>query len=268
MSSRNSKAAKSAARERLRVQREKEAKRAKIRRQILVGVSVVVVLGAAGGIAVAVNNANKPTYWKAAAKNTLVKPANTSGADGTTVIIGDKNNKNTLAEYEDLRCPICAAYEQAAGDAVLQGAKDGLYKIDYTFGTFLDDKNGGSGSKKALSALGAALNVSPDAFSAYHTLLYSKAVHPDETKDTFNNADHLIALAQQIPALKGNTKFSDAVKKGTFDKWALEMTSKYNHSPSNIVQNGTPTAVVNGTIVPVAGLPSDQVMSAIKAKLK
>ena len=264
MSTRNSKASKAAARERLRVQREKEAKRAKVRRQVFVGVGIVAVLAVAGGVAVAVNQANKPSYWSAAAKKTLVKPANTTGTNGTTLIIGDANNKNTLHEFEDMRCPICAAYEQEAGAAVLQGAKDGKYKIQYTFGTFLDAGQGGSGSKKALSALGAALNVSVDAFEQYHTLLYSKAVHPDEKKDDFNNADHLIQVAQQIPALKNNAKFSDAVKNGTFDKWALTMSKSFDDSGVN----STPTVKINDKDVQVAGVPSAQVMSSIEANLK
>lgn len=263
MSSRNSKASKEAARERLRIQREKEAKRAKIRRQVFVGVGIVAVLAIAGGVAVAVNQANKPGYWDAAAKDKLVKPANTDGTDGTTLIIGDKTNKNTLHEFEDMRCPICAAYEQTAGAQVLQGAKDGKYKIQYTFGTFLDAGQGGSGSKKALSALGAALNVSVDAFEQYHTLLYSKAVHPDEKKDDFNNADHLIAEAQQIPALKGNAKFSDAVKKGTFDKWALTMSKSFDDSGVN----STPTVKLNDKDIQVASVPAAQVMASIEAGL-
>ncbi|WNI15107.1 thioredoxin domain-containing protein [Actinacidiphila sp. ITFR-21] len=263
MSTRNSKAAKDAARERLRIQREKDAKRAKVRRQLLVGGGVIVVLAIAGGVAVAVNAASKPSYWSAAAKDKLVKPANTSGTNGTTVIIGDKNNKNTVEEFEDLRCPICAAYEQTAGAAVLKDAEAGKYKISYTFGTFLDAANGGSGSKKALSALGAALNVSTDAFNQYHTLLYSKSVHPDEKTDEFNDADHLIALAQKVPALKGNAKFSDAVKQGTFDKWALAMTDKFNGSGVN----ATPTVKVNGKDVQVSGVPSDDVVKAIAADL-
>ncbi|WP_329130805.1 DsbA family protein [Streptomyces sp. NBC_01476] len=263
MSNRNSKASKEAARERLRIQREKEAKRAKIRRQLMVGGGVVALLVVAGGVAVAVNQANKPSYWSAAAKDPLVKPANTTGTNGTTITIGDPKNKNTVAEFEDLRCPVCAAYEQAAGDAVLKGAEDGKYKITYTFGTFLDAGNGGSGSKKALSALGAALNVSTDAFNQYHTLLYSKAVHPDEKKDEFNNAQHLIDLAQKVPALKGNAKFSDAVNKGTFDKWALTMSSSFDASGVN----QTPTIKVNGKDVAVSGLSSADVMSAFEANL-
>ncbi|MFC4030369.1 thioredoxin domain-containing protein [Streptomyces polygonati] len=263
MSSRNSKASKDAARERLRAQREKEAKRAKVRRQLLVGGGVVALLAIAGGVAVAVNQMNQPDYWANAQKQTLVKPANTSGTDGTTIIIGDKNNKNTVHEFEDLRCPICAAYEQAAGSQVLAGATDGSYKIQYTFGTFLDPANGGSGSKKALSALGAALNVSTDAFNQYHTLLYSKAVHPDEKKDTFNSDSFLIAQAQKVPALKNNAKFDDAVKKGTFDKWALTMSKSFDSSGVN----ATPTVKVNNKDVQVAGLSASAVQAAIKADL-
>jgi protein-disulfide isomerase len=264
MSSRNSKAAKAAARERLRIQREKEAKRAKVRRQIFVGVGVVVVLGAAAGIAVAVNNANKPGYWDAAAKKPLVVPAHTTGKNGTEIVVGDKNNKNVLREYEDLRCPVCAAYEQEAGAAVLKGAQDGKYQIDYTFGTFLDNANPGDGSKKALSAAGAALNVSTDAFEQFHTLIYSTKYHPDETDDKFDDVNYLLKIADQVPALKGNAKFVDAVKKGTYDKWALTMSKAFDSSGVN----QTPTVKLNGKAISVAGVPSAQVMSSIEAGLK
>lgn len=266
MSNRNSKASKEAARERLRAQREKEAKKAKVRRQLLVGGGVVALLAIAGGVAFAVNEMNKPGYWSDAAKNPLVKPANTTGANGTTITVGDPKNKNVVHEFEDPRCPFCAAYEQTAGDAVLQGAKDGKYQINYTFGTFIDDKDNGSGSKKALSAMGAALNVSVDAFEQYHKALYAKANHPDETSDAYKSADKLISVAQQVPALKGNAKFSDAVKKGTFDKWALTMTDAYNKDPA--ASKGTPYVLVNGTPVQVNDVPSDRVMAAFEAQLK
>jgi protein-disulfide isomerase len=268
MSQRNSKTAKAAARERLRLQREKEAKRAKVRRQLMVGGGVVLVLAIAGGVAYAVNEMNKPGYWDDAAKNTLVKPAHTSGKDGTVITIGDPSNKNVVTEYEDLRCPICAAYEQAAGGSVLQGAKDGKYRIDYHFAAFIDDKDNGSGSKKALSALGAALNVSVDAFEQYHTALYAEKNHPEETSDDFGSADKLLKVADQVPALKGNKKFEDAVKKGTYDKWALTVRDAYNKSSADVLKNGTPYVLVNGTQVKVPGMTAQQVEAAFAAQLK
>jgi protein-disulfide isomerase len=268
MSSRNSQANKQAARERLRAEREKEAKRSKVRRQLMVGGGVVALLAIAAGVAVAVSALSKDgkadDYWSTAAKKTLVKPANTSGDNGTTVIIGDANNKNTLDDYEDMRCPVCATYEQTAGDEVLQGAKDGKYKISFTFGTFLDPKTGGQGSRRALSALGASLNVSTEAFEQYHALLFSKDVHPEENKDEFGDPQHLIDLAQKVPALKGNKKFSDAVTKGTFDKWALAMSDKFDKTTG---VKGTPTVKLNGKDVQVIGVDAATLMTTIEAGL-
>ena len=83
MSKRNSQAAKTAARERLRAEREREAKRAKARRQIIVALSVVGVLAAAGGVGYAIVQANKPDGWEAAKNAKLVKPAHSTGKDGT-----------------------------------------------------------------------------------------------------------------------------------------------------------------------------------------
>lgn len=256
MSSRNSQASKQAARERLRAEREKQAKKAKVRRQLLVGGGVVALLAIAGGVAVAVNQMNKPAYWTAAAKKPLVKPAHTSGTNGTEIVVGDPANKNNLDLYEDLRCPACAAFEQSSGAQVLQGAKDGKYKITYHFGTFLDHGNF-SGSKNALSAVGAAANVSVDAFTAYHTLLYSKTYHPDESVDTFNSDDHMIELAQKVPALKDNKVFQTAVKDATYDKWALDSSDAFNAAG---IQS-TPTIRLNGTEV------KEQDLAAALAKL-
>ena len=118
MSKRNSQAAKTAARERLRAEREREAKRAKARRQIIVALSVVGVLAAAGGVGYAIVQANKPDGWEAAKNAKLVKPAHSTGKDGTTVVIGKDSAKKTLVMYEDPRCPACAQFEQTVGSTV------------------------------------------------------------------------------------------------------------------------------------------------------
>ncbi|MET7682241.1 thioredoxin domain-containing protein [Streptomyces sp. NPDC005423] len=244
MSKRNSAASKTAARERLRLERERQAKKAKVKRQVIVACSVVAVLAAAGGIGYAVVQANKPSYWSGLKDATVVAPANTTGTKGTTVVIGKSTAKKTLKEYEDPRCPVCAQFEQTVGSTVKKDLDDGKFKIQYIGGTFIDNHDDGVGSKNALSALGAALNVSPDAFVEYKTALYSTKWHPEETTDKFKDDSYLIKVADTVSALKGNTKFQNAVKKGTYDAWAMAMSKTFDTNKDGVT--GTPSFVMDG----------------------
>ncbi|OON77613.1 thioredoxin domain-containing protein [Streptomyces tsukubensis] len=247
MSQRNTQSAKTAARERMRAERERQVKKEKTKRQIIVGGSVVVVLAIAAGVgwAVTQNNGSSGSsdHWASAADQKLVKPANTSGKDGTTVVIGKESAEKTLQMYEDPRCPVCAQFEQAVGPTIDKAVEDGTYKIQYIGATFLDDNLKGEGSKNALSAQGAALNVSADAFLQYKKAMYAKENHPDETTDGFKSDATLIKIANQVPALKDNKAFQKDVKKGTYDKWALTMSKKFDDSKG---VNGTPTLMMDG----------------------
>ena len=245
MSKRNSQAAKTAARERLRVERERQAKRDKVKRQLIVAGSVVAVLAVAGGVGYAVVQNNKPSHWEAAKSEKLVAPANTSGTNGTTVVIGKSSAKKTLVMYEDPRCPICAQFEQTVGSTVKKDVDEGKFKIQYVGASFIDTNTQGEGSKNALSAMGAALNVSPEAFLEYKTALYSAKWHPEETEDKFKDDSYLIKVANTVPALKDNAAFQKAVKDGTYDKWALDMSDVFNKSG---VQ-GTPTLKMDGKTI-------------------
>lgn len=243
MSKRNSLTAKTAARERLRVERERQAKRDKARRQLLVALSIVVVLAIAGGVGFLIMQATKPAYWDAAKNAKLVAPAHTSGTNGTTVIIGKSGAKNTLKEYEDPRCPVCGQFEQGVGELIQKDVEDGKYKIEYIGAAFLDN-NGGEGSRNALSALGAALDISPEAFLDYKAALYSAKWHPAETDDKFKDDAYLIKVADTVDALKGNTAFQKDVRSGTYDRWALEMSEKFDRNKDGV--DGTPTLFMNG----------------------
>ncbi|SNX57789.1 protein-disulfide isomerase [Streptomyces sp. TLI_55] len=242
MSKRNSQSAKTAARERLRQERERQAKRDKIKRQVIVACSIVGVLAIAGGIGYAVVQGNKPGYWEDAKNDKLVKPANTTGASGTTVVIGKSSAKKTLVMYEDPRCPVCAQFEQTVGPTVKKDLDAGKFKIQYVGATFLDDKLTGEGSKNALSALGAALNVSPEAFLEYKTAMYTTKWHPAETDDKFKDDAYLIKIANTVDALKNNKQFQKDVKDGTYDKWALEEAKVFDKDGIG----GTPTLKMDG----------------------
>ncbi|MFE2039665.1 thioredoxin domain-containing protein [Streptomyces sp. NPDC059477] len=255
MSKRNTNAAKSAARDRLREEREREAKRAKTKRQIIVACTVVGVLAAAGGIGYAVVQSNKPSHWEAAQDEKVTAPANTTGTDGTTVVIGEESAPKTLKVYEDPRCPVCASFEQTVGSTVDKDIADGKYKVQFVGGTFLDGDSlgdgkvgsNGEGSKNAMSALGAALNVSPDAFLAYKTALYSADWHPEETDDKFANDSYLIEIGDTVPALKDNATFQNAVNNGTYDAWALAMSKTFDTNKDDVT--GTPSFVMDGKML-------------------
>ncbi|WP_030564423.1 thioredoxin domain-containing protein [Streptomyces aureocirculatus] len=244
MSKRNSQASKQAARERIRAQQEAERRREKRKRSILVGASILGVLAIAGGVSYAVMQNNKPGYWDEAKDQKLVKPANTSGANGTTVIVGKASAKKTLKIYEDPRCPICASFEQTVGPTVEKDLKDGKYKVQFVGATFLDNSFPGEGSRNAMSALGAALNVSPDAFLAYKKALYSTDNHPAEQDDKFKDDSYLLKIANEVPELKKSAAFKKAVEDGTYDRWALEVSDAFGDNEDKV--EGTPAVVMNG----------------------
>ncbi|GAA0490764.1 thioredoxin domain-containing protein [Streptomyces olivaceiscleroticus] len=257
MSNRNSQANKQAARERLRAERERQAKKDKVRRQLTVGGAIVVVLAIAGGIGLAVaksgggGDGSPEDTWAKAKSAKLVKPAHTTGSDGTTVTIGEKDAKNTLSLYEDPRCPGCANFEQNVGDIVEKDIADGKYKATFHLGTFLDDNLQGTGSKNAVSALGAALNKSPEAFLKYKYALYSKKYHPEETgPDKFADDAYLIEVADTVPELKGDKAFQKALKDGTYDRWALTMSDAFNKAKD---VRSTPTIKLNDKLLSADG---------------
>ncbi|WP_405596588.1 DsbA family protein [Streptomyces sp. NBC_01410] len=250
MSARNSQASKAAARERLRQERERQAKKEKTRRQLIVIGSAIVVLAIAGGAGYAIMQANKPGHWESAKdEKNITAPKNTSGENGTTVVIGKASAKKTLELYEDSRCPVCASFEQAVGPTVKKDVDAGKYKLKYVGATFIDNADSGEGSKNALSALGAALNVSPEAFTEYKAALYSAKWHPKETDDKFAKDSYLLEVADTIPALKSNAEFKKNVEDGTFDAWAMRMSDAFGKSGVE----GTPALKMNGKKVTAEG---------------
>ncbi|KKZ74180.1 thioredoxin domain-containing protein [Streptomyces showdoensis] len=270
MSKRNSQANKAAARERLREERERQAKKDKARRQVVVAVSAVAALAVVGGISFAIVQSNKPSAWEAAAdaKN-VTAPKNTEGTDGTTVVVGKPEAKKTLELYEDSRCPVCATFEQGVGATVAKDVADGKYKIKYIGATFIDNSDQGEGSKNALSALGAALNVSGDAFLKYKEALYSTEFHPEESQDKFAKDSYLLEIADSVPALKGNAEFKKNVEDGTFDAWAMKMSKAFDESGVK----GTPTLKMDGKTLTAEGsenppLTVDQFNAALAKVMK
>ncbi|MFF9011633.1 thioredoxin domain-containing protein [Streptomyces sp. NPDC014870] len=254
-------------RERLHAERQVKAGRARRRRRVLTAGGAVVALTLAVGAGIAIGAGGSGA--DVAEGKPLVVPANATGKDGTLITVGRPDAPTTLEVYEDMRCPSCAKFEQKLGPTLKNLADSGRARVDFHMAAFLDESLGGKGSKTSLAALGAALNESPDKFSAFHAVLY--AAHPrDETDDVFGSTAKLLDLADKVPGLR-TPSFNKAVKEGTYLPWAAKVADAFYDSDVS----GTPTVKANGKKLTVIGedgqavSPQDftrQVDAAAKAK--
>ncbi|MFI8207320.1 thioredoxin domain-containing protein [Streptomyces sp. NPDC085937] len=102
--------------------------------------------------------------------------------DGVTILVGDPDATTRVRLYEDQRCPYCAEFKTTGGAPALQeGMLARQARTEYTLASFLDDRVGGTGSKKAVNALRAALEQRK--FVEYHEVLYAN--QPEESVDGF-----------------------------------------------------------------------------------
>ncbi|CAM5539546.1 DSBA oxidoreductase [Streptomyces avidinii] len=227
-----------ASRERLREEREAQARRAKLRGRVLIGGALVAVLAVAGGIGLYVS---QPSADEEAAGKPFVQPANTTGKDGIVIPYGKADAKNVLSVWLDPRCPYCAGVEIGLGKTIKEQADAGTYRAEYHFATFLDKAIGsGKGSKRAANALGAAVNEGPEKFMEYLQVLYRN--HPaKETDDKFGSTATLLDLADQVPGLR-TPAFNKAVKELTYMPWVEKVGQAFYDQN----MQGTPDVSIDG----------------------
>ncbi|MFI8504622.1 thioredoxin domain-containing protein [Streptomyces sp. NPDC085524] len=259
------------ARNRLRIEREAQARRARLRGRLLVGGSLVAVLGIAAAAGVYASNSAASSGSSApagsadpdAAGKPFVQPANTTGKDGVVIPYGKADAQHTLTVWLDPRCPYCAGVEIGLGRTIKEQADAGEYKVEYRFATFLDSAlGGGKGSKRAVNALGAAANEGPEKFMEYLQVLYRN--HPEkETDDKYGSTATLLELAAQVPGLR-TPAFDGAVKDLTYMPWT-EKVGKAFHDEG---VKGTPAVFVDGKQITVnTGRGIDSVTPEVFGKL-
>ncbi|WP_327254407.1 thioredoxin domain-containing protein [Streptomyces sp. NBC_01244] len=230
-------------RDRMREEREALARREKLRGRVLIGGALVAVLALAVGIGMyAANSSGSGGSADEAAGKPFVQPANTTGKDGIVIPYGKADAKNVLSVWLDPRCPYCAGVEIGLGKTIKEQADAGTYRVEYHFATFLDKAlGGGKGSKRAVNALGAAVNESPEKFMEYLQVLYKN--HPEkESDDKFGSTATLLELAEQVPGLR-TPAFNQAVKELTYMPWVEKVGQAFYDQN----MQGTPDVSVNGT---------------------
>ncbi|NEV87443.1 thioredoxin domain-containing protein [Streptomyces tendae] len=223
------------AREKLAAEREKQKSRDKRRRALIVGASVVCVLGLAAVIGVVAANAGKDDGSESAGP--VVAPSGAQGKDGLAIPVGKESAKSTLTVWEDFRCPACKAFELAYRDTIHELTDAGQLKVEYHLATIIDGNMGGTGSRKAANAAACAQDAGK--FPPYHDVLYDN--QPPETDDAFADEDKLLDLAGKVDGLD-TTLFQECVKNGKHNSWV----EKSNKAFQNGGFSGTPTVLLDG----------------------
>ncbi|MEU6774365.1 thioredoxin domain-containing protein [Streptomyces sp. NPDC046759] len=237
------------ARERLAVEREKQKAADKRRRTLIVGASIVCVLGLAAVIGVIAANAGKKGGEKA---GPVVAPSGAQGKDSLAVPVGKDNARSTLTIWEDVRCPACQAFEVAYRPTLHQLADSGKLRIQYHLVRLIDGNLHGTGSLRGANAAACAQDAGK--FREYHDVLYAN--QPKETDDAFADNAKLIELAGKVPGLD-TPAFQKCVKDGTHDSWVDKSHKAFQRGGFT----GTPTVLLNGK-----NIYEDQTMTPAKLK--
>ncbi len=238
------------ARERLAVEREKQRSAEKRRRVLIVGASVVCVLGLAAVIGVVAANAGKDS--KSDSAGPVVAPSGAQGKDSLAIPVGKESAKSTLTVWEDFRCPACQSFETNYRSAIHELTAAGKLKVEYHLATIIDGNMGGSGSRHAANA--AACAQDGGKFTEYHDVLYDN--QPQEADDAFAKDSKLIELAQKVDGLD-TAAFRTCVEDGRHNSWV----AKSNQAFQSGGFGGTPTVLLNG-----ANIYQDQTMTPAKLK--
>lgn len=225
---------KRAARERLAVEREKQKSADKRRRTLIVGASIVCVLGLAAVIGVIAANAGKE---KSSSAGPVVAPSGAQGKDSLAIPTGKDGAKATLTVWEDFRCPACMGFEIRYRPTLHELEDSGKLRIEYHLVRLIDGNLGGTGSLRAANAAACAQDAGK--FREFHDVLYDN--QPKETEDAFADNDKLIRLAGKVKGLD-TPAFRRCVKDGTHDSWV----NKSHKAMQTARLSSTPTVLLNG----------------------
>lgn len=224
------------ARERLAAEREKQKTADKRRRALIVGASVLCVLGLAAVIGVVAANSGGDDDESEAA-GPVVAPSGALGKDGLAIPVGKESAKATLVVWEDFRCPACKVFEQAYSPTIHELTDSGRLKVEYHLVTLIDNGMGGTGSRNSANAAACAQDAGK--FAAYHDVLFEN--QPMESDDAFADNDKLIELAGKVDGLV-TPAFRTCVEDGTHNGWVAKSHEAFQKGGFS----GTPTVMFDG----------------------
>lgn len=148
---------------------------------------------------------------------------------------------NTVDTYVDFMCPYCNQFEQTEGETIQQLVGDGTITLNLHPISILDRASQGTQfSSRAASAMFAVAEADPDNAYAFLQAMYKN--QPEESSTGLTD-DEIVSIARDA----GVNVTADLEKAITSHKY-LKFAQSFGLPDG---ASGTPTLVVNGTIVKV-----------------
>lgn len=249
-----------AAREKARVQRveqKKKERRTKLFLQGGVGLALVAIVAI---IALVLVNSNQPdgpgpknfaSDGVHLSQGFIASPTDALAADADPIptVIDEESGVLDIQMYVDYLCPICGDFEATNADYIESLVENGAATLEVHPITILDRYSQGQRySSRAANAVACVADSSPNEFYAFHKLLLSEEVQPEENTTGLSDDDFISLLGtagvEDIPAV------SECINDETFKSWVKNSTARALAGPipnSDVARvTGTPTVLVNG----------------------
>lgn len=252
--------------------REKQKRKDRRNRILLIAGSTVAILAIFSVVALVLINANKPAGPGPTnmASDGIVFTANADGSgvqvvktkaiaangDPTptdTTKLGDKIQLN-IVTYVDYRCPFCNEFETANAQTIQSLVASGVASLEVHPISILDRvSNGTKYSTRSASAMGCVATYAPDKYLDVQTALF--ASQPAENTAGLTNSE--IADIVSGAGATGD-KIASCIKDESYTAWVTAATNRALADPALKDSDGnfgTPRVLVNGALY--TGAPGD-----------
>lgn len=240
-------------RERLRQERELEARRQRTRMRVLYVVAGVVLAAIITTVAVVIvrqRSGDELTPEQLAAQ---ISPPNLNAA-GTAIVQNPKTNGvPTVTVYLDFQCPACRAFTDTYGSVLNQLAGAGEIRLEFAVLTVIGESIGNEDASERAGRASFCADVA-GVFPTYHDAVF--AGQPEREGDGFTDEQLRVTFANQA-GLQGSELASFQrcydllATKNAFDSAQQKALPSFDHSTPQVSVNGqNPMVERNGEQVP------------------
>ncbi len=212
------------------------------RTQVTIIVSVVAGLALFGGLAwFIMSQSQTPGLGDADARVPAASTERGGFPVGTTGVVGQDvpTGAVEVSIYADFMCPACAAFEFEVGPELDQMREEGLIELSYHPISILDRGSPTQYSTRAANAAATVADGAPEHFLEFQELLFEN--QPRQGQNHWNDRE-LADFARQagVPDDVAST-----IPDGLDRAWVQVATEQASVDG----MQGTPTVIVNGTVV-------------------